>query len=230
MAADLAMLLDSIRADLGLFQEAVVDSPEGGFSSAMGDREWVLSANLFRVSPRREIGVATASSTPMEDATVLLSEVGEPVAGTRKAALVTRHRFGGRSLVVANLHGLNFSPRLGGFRKQLSDVAGRLRDAGVPAIAAGDFNTWSRRKRDLADSLFAAVGLVRLDFGAAESLKSSAFGNALDHIYYTAGRLEAEPSTIRVHSDICSSDHVPLSATFLFRDAVDVVPSPSAAP
>ena len=230
MVADLARLLDSTRADLGLFQEAVVDSLEGGFSRAMGEREWGLSANLFHASPPREIGVATASSSKLDEATALLSDAGEPLAGTRKAALVTRHRFGGRMLVVANLHALNFSPRLGGFTRQLADIADRLRESGVPAIAAGDFNTWSRRKRDLADSLFGAAGLVRLDFGAAESLKSSAFGNALDHIYFTADRLEVEPSTIRVHTGIRSSDHLPLSATFRFRDAAEPVPSPSAAP
>lgn len=217
MVSDLANLLDSTRADLGLFQEAVVDPHEKNFGGAMGEREWALSANLFQASPHRDVGVATASRAGIEEATALLSDDGEPVAGTRKAALITRHSFGNRTLLVANLHGLNFSPRLGGFRRQLAAIADRLRATREPVIAGGDFNTWSRRKRDLADSLFATSGLVRLDFGSLEARKTTVFGLALDHLYYSPDRLEVDPSTIRVHTGIRSSDHFPLSATFRIR-------------
>lgn len=214
LVSDLSRLLDSTRADLALFQEAVVDSGRGGFVEALGGREWALSANLLRSPGGREIGVATASAIPFEEASAVLSEGTEPLAGTPKAALVTRHRFGARVLLVANLHALNFSPLPDGFRRQLAVLADTLRRAGGPALAAGDFNTWSRRKRDLADSLFAAAGLVRLDFGEQEGRKTAAFGNALDQIYYTPDRLEVDSSTVRVHTGIRSSDHVPLSAAF----------------
>lgn len=211
---ELADLLVSTRADIALLQEAAIDVDSTIFAKSIGRRQWALSANLFRSHPHREIGVATASSITMEEATALLSFDEEPVVGSRKPALCTRHRIAGTTISVINLHALNFSPSTSGFRRQLVEIAERFRGLDGPAVVAGDFNTWSRNRIRIADSVMSSAGFVRLDFGEGESRKTSAFGHPLDHIYYTAGSLSVDFSTLVVHTEIRSSDHFPLSARF----------------
>lgn len=213
--AELGSLLDSSRADIAMFQELAVPSDSLAFDRALRGRSWSLSSNLRRSDPPQEIGVATASSLPAVAAKAILSASGEPVALTRKAALATRYAIGDEVLTIVNIHALNFSPSLDGFRRQLLDVAPLLRGGTGPAIVAGDFNTWRAAKLALADSILASAGLVRLDFGADESVKKRAFGNALDHVYYTASRLAPDSSSLRVRSDCGSSDHFPLEAAFV---------------
>lgn len=220
--AELGSLLDSSRADIAMLQEVAIPSDPEAFSQALRGRSWSLSANLRRSDPPQEIGVATASRSPAIESEALLSRHGEPLAGTRKAALATRHALGDRTLAVVNLHALNFSPTLDGFRHQLLEIASRLREADGPCVVAGDFNTWRAGKLALADSILGAIGLERLDFGNQEPDKKRFLGNALDHVYYTPAHLVVDSASLRVHSRFTASDHAPLEAAFF--------PKPSGAP
>lgn len=220
--AELGSLLDSSRADIAMLQEVAIPSDPEAFDRALSGRSWSLSANLRRSDPGQQIGVATASRVPAVGSEALLSASGEPLAGTRKAALATRYALGDRTLTVVNIHALNFSPSLDGFRHQLLDVASMLRDTGAPSIVAGDFNTWRTGKLALADSIMGSIGLKRLDFGNHEPDKKRVFGNALDHVYYTPSHLVPDPASLRVHTRFTSSDHVPLEAAFTLTPAATV--------
>ena len=215
--AELGSLLDSSRADIAMFQEVAIPSDPQAFDRALRGRSWSISANLRRSDPPQEIGVATASRSPAIGSEAMLSRSGEPLAGTRKAALATRHAFGDRTLTAVNLHALNFSPTLDGFRHQLLEIASRLRGADGPRVVAGDFNTWRPGKLALADSILGSIGLERLDFGNQESGKKRFLGNALDHVYYTPAHLVADSASIRVHSRFKSSDHAPLEVVFFLK-------------
>ena len=215
--SELGSLLDSSRADIAMFQEVAIPSDPQGFDRALRGRSWSISANLRRSDPPQEIGVATASRSPAIGSEAMLSRSGEPLAGTRKAALATRHALGDRTLNAVNLHALNFSPTLDGFRHQLLEIASRLRCADGPGIVAGDFNTWRAGKLALADSILGSVGLERLDFGSREPDKKRFFGSALDHVYYTPAHLVVDSASLRVHTWCAASDHFPLEAAFLLK-------------
>lgn len=217
--ADLGGLLDSSRADLLLLQEARVDAEPVALQAALGDRFWHLSANL--AGDRTEYGVLTASKARTEATIALLSPTGEPVARTRKPALVTRYRIGGETLAVANVHALNFSPFLDGFRRQLLEVRDSLGTGNGPTIIAGDFNTWSQRKMRLADSLFATSGLISVEFGADDSKRTRVLGNAIDRIYYSPRFLVLDSTRVRVFDHVRTSDHVPLQAGFILKAETD---------
>ncbi|HNY30299.1 MAG TPA: endonuclease/exonuclease/phosphatase family protein [Fibrobacteria bacterium] len=213
--SDLGSLVGTSGADLVLLQEARVDSDPSALQSALGDRIWHLSANL--AGTKVQYGVLTASSGLPLEATALLSQAGEPIALTRKASLVTRYRIASETLCVANVHALNFSPLLSGFRGQLSDLVERMRAHAGPLIVAGDFNTWNARKQSLADSILGSLGLVRLDFGVQSARRASRFGHALDHVYFHPQYLEVDTAGVQVRDSISSSDHVPLVVPFRLR-------------
>ncbi|MBK9575771.1 MAG: endonuclease/exonuclease/phosphatase family protein [Fibrobacterota bacterium] len=213
--ADLGALVDTSRADLVLLQEARVDSNPSALQSALSDRIWHLSANL--AGKGVQYGVLTASSALPLEATPLLSKAGEPVARTRKASLVTRYRIAKDTLCVANVHALNFSPNLSGFRGQLVDLCARLRAHTGPLIVAGDFNTWSDRKQNLSDSVLGSIGLVRFGFGDQSTRRTSRFGHPLDHVYFHPAYLEVDTSWVQVRDSIASSDHAPLVVPFRLR-------------
>jgi len=217
--AELGSLMDSSQADVAMLQEVAIPSDSDAFDRALRGRSWSLSANLRRSEPPQEIGVATASGIPAIGSDALLSGAGEPLAGTRKAALATRYALGDRTLTTVNIHALNFSPSLDGFRRQMREVASILRGGEAPAIVAGDFNTWRAGKLALADSILGSVGLVRLDFGVGESDKKRAFGNALDHVYFTPSYLVPDSASLSVRTRFASSDHFPLEATFTLKPA-----------
>ncbi|MBK8804352.1 MAG: endonuclease/exonuclease/phosphatase family protein [Fibrobacteres bacterium] len=213
--SDLGSLVGASRADLVLLQEARVDSNPSALQSALSDRIWHLSANL--AGNGVQYGVLTASSALPLEATPLLSKAGEPIARTRKASLVTRYRIAHDTLCVANVHALNFSPLLSGFRGQLSDLCDRLRAHSGPLIVAGDFNTWSDRKQNLSDSILGSLGLVRFGFGDQSARRTSRFGHALDHVYFHPAYLEVDSASVQVRDSIASSDHVPLVVPFRLR-------------
>lgn len=210
--SELGALLDSTRADLALLQECV-HLRGGRFDSALEGRAWALSANLRTGASKAATGVLTASSS-LQGFEAMLSRGGEPLVGTRKPMLATLHRAAGGPLLAINLHALNFSPGIDGFRQQLVDVAKVVASHAGPVLVAGDFNTWSARRLRVADSVMGAVSLVRLDFGGAERDKRRAFGHPLDQIYYDPRRLRPVPGASGVPLRFRSSDHPPLVAGF----------------
>lgn len=214
LVGDLRGLIDSGEPDLILLQEAAVAEDFSGIREALGARSWVLSANLADPSRHILYGILVASRARPIAARALLSKRTEPVLGTAKSALVVRYPIGTDTLTVVNLHALNFSPWHDGFRDQLSEIQASLGVEPGPCLVAGDFNTWSARKRSLADSIMLRSGLVAVDFGGRSSMRSSAFGNPLDLVYYTPGFLSVDSSGARVHDAVRTSDHAPLEVGF----------------
>lgn len=211
-ASELGALLDSARADLVLLQECVHPGGER-FDAALEGRAWALSANLRTGASKAATGVLTASSS-LQGFDAMLSRGREPLLGTRKPTLATLHRAAGGPLLAINLHALNFSPGMDGFRQQLGGAAKAGASHAGPVLVAGDFNTWSVRRLRVADSVLGAASLVRLDFGDAERDKRRAFGHPLDQIYYDPRRLRPVPGASGVPLRFRSSDHPPLVAGF----------------
>lgn len=133
----------------------------------------------------------------------------EPWLGTPKSANVTQYALSDthRSLLVVNIHALNFSLGLVAYREQFSAIAEVLRDHAGPVILAGDFNTWRPGRRKVVQEYVVQLGLQQVKFTADH--RTQVFGMPLDHVF-TRGLTVIEAAV----SEVVSSDHNPMTATF----------------
>jgi endonuclease/exonuclease/phosphatase (EEP) superfamily protein YafD len=176
------------------------------YSALMQQRyHWRLNAafQLFNV----DAGVLTAARVPAERACSLRHI--EPLTRIPKSALTTTYRLAGvrEPLLMANLHGLNFTLGTTAFREQLEAVAELLASHGGPIILAGDFNTWSAARREVLESVTASLGLTAVPL--ADDHRTRFLGEAVDGMYYRG--LEVIEA---VAYPVTSSDHNPVSVTF----------------
>ena len=106
----------------------------------------------------------------------------EPLTRVPKAVVVTRHPFAGlsTSLLVANVHAVNFTLGTSRLRAQLEAVATILARHDGPVILAGDFNTWSTARRRAVDAIALRLGLQALSLAPDE--RSRFFGEPVDQV------------------------------------------------
>lgn len=106
---------------------------------------------------------------------------------------------GGKDLLVANLHGINFvGPDK--FQKQIENVAEALAAHQGPLILAGDFNTWNPARTEILYNATRRLGLEEVSFSAEESKKP-----ALDHVFVKGCKVLKAwmPESVK------GSDHLP---------------------
>lgn len=177
-------------------------------------QEAAVQASIAQVMPMRlhqafaagyttaktETGVLTLSSSPPSLRCHLTAR--EPWLGTPKATSITEHPISGRGdrLLAVNMHAVNFALGLGEFREQIHELEVVMDNHHGPVIFAGDLNTWSMGRQALVDTFMDKYGLLPVDF--APDLRTTVFGNALDHIYVRGIRAESA----RV-APVSSSDH-----------------------
>src|SRR5262249_15325883 len=121
------------------------------------DLHWTLASALrFRDV---DTGVLTAARARVDLACMLRAV--EPLTRVPKAVVVTRYPFAGlsTSLLVANVHAVNFALGTSELRAQLEAVATILARHDGPVILAGDFNTWSAARRRAVDAIALRLGL-----------------------------------------------------------------------
>jgi endonuclease/exonuclease/phosphatase (EEP) superfamily protein YafD len=169
------------------------------------DLHWTL-AGAFRFRDL-DTGVLTAARVRVDLACMLRAM--EPLTRVPKAAVVTRYPFAGlsTSLVVANIHAVNFTLGTSELRAQLESVATILARHRGPVILAGDFNTWSASRRRAVDAIALRLGLAAVSLEPDE--RSRFLGEPVDQIYYR-GLVASGAMAIPVSS----SDHNPVSAIF----------------
>lgn len=189
-------------ADLLLLQEAHLHPDFAG--SLAGQARWDL-VESWRWK-RAPTGVLTASST--EPLSVRALRHPEPLLRTGKTALVTEYRLADsdHTLLVANIHAINFTTTSRAFREQLIAVADLLDEHDGPVILCGDLNTWSEERRRILHEIAEALDLAEVPF---ESGRKQFGALPLDHLFFRGLEL-VESAVTRVGS----SDHNPLHATF----------------
>ena len=130
----------------------------------------------------------------------------EPLLKTPKTTNITQFALGAtdETLVVVNLHAINFSLGLRAFRSQFDQIRKVLRDHSGPLIVSGDFNTWRKKRIEIVEDLAVSLGLNAVEF--EDDQRKQAFGNFLDHIYIR-GLSTMESATGAVET----SDHNPMS-------------------
>lgn len=195
-------------ADLGRYAsgKALVLLQEAALSMGLPDK---LSATPFAafspgyVKGSDITGVVTFSAVRPR-AECRLNAV-EPWLGTPKSTNVTEYAISGSegSLVVVNMHALNFSFGLLGYRKQLNAVAEVLADFEGPVLLSGDFNTWRQGRQNALLELVSQLGLMPVVFAA--DYRHTAFGRPLDHIFVRGMTIEDAEVF-----EVSSSDHNPM--------------------
>jgi len=139
----------------------------------------------------------------------------EPLSRIPKTVLITRYPLSDTDeyLVIVNIHMINFTFDLAGYRAQLKKAAEVVSQHRGPLIISGDFNSWNKaRMKVLAD--------ITLELGAREVVfdkdhRATFMGQRVDHIFYRK-LVPLEAFTEKV----TTSDHNPMQVTFRLADDV----------
>ncbi|PWD83809.1 endonuclease/exonuclease/phosphatase family protein [Ignatzschineria cameli] len=132
----------------------------------------------------------------------------EPFLRLAKSALVTVYPLHDkRLLMVVNVHSVNFSLGVKIYREQIQSIAEHVINHNGPVIFAGDFNTWSRKRRHLLYLFTRRMGLKPVIFN--DDYRKAFFNSPLDFVFYRGLRLE-KSEVIKTDA----SDHNPLLVDF----------------
>jgi endonuclease/exonuclease/phosphatase (EEP) superfamily protein YafD len=154
-------------------------------------------------------GVLTVSSVaPLAECNLVAFE---PWFGTRKATLVTEYGLSdtAETLLVVNIHSINFSFGVNDMQKQLQQAAVVIEHHDGPVLLSGDFNTWRGRRAEVVEAIVEGLGLAPLQYEVDH--RKRWFGHALDHIYVRGLRAVHATSM-----EIASSDHNPMAVQFSY--------------
>jgi endonuclease/exonuclease/phosphatase (EEP) superfamily protein YafD len=190
------------HTDLLLLQEATL---EENLEQAMDTDYHAVFAPGYR-SGESQSGVMTLSRVPALSHCYLSHQ--EPWLRTPKATSVSRYSLSGleQTLLVVNLHGVNFALTSESLAQQLEDASTLIEQHQGPVIFSGDFNTWSEERMLLVGAVMTRMQLQPLSF--AQDHRIQVFGLALDHIFVRGLRVVDSGS-----STVQSSDHNPIFAT-----------------
>lgn len=194
----------SDQQDVLLLQEALLKDELKAYLKQRG-LHWHLNT-AFSLNGQ-QTGVMTAARVRATGHCAL--RVAEPIIRTPKTTLISRFELAGmqQQLLVANLHGVNFTLGLDAYGRQLQameDILGRHRG---PIVLAGDFNNWSDGRSRLIKEMVQRLSLEQLPF--RNHNRTRVLGSAIDHIFYR-GLSVVEHKT----HEVTSSDHNPITVSF----------------
>jgi len=190
--------------DIVLLQEASLNEK---LLEILNDRDLCWWLNNAFVYKGVETGVMMASKTPPLDSFGLRHI--EPWIRVPKTILINSYPLSGTSstLLVANIHGINFTLGTDSYKKQLEEMQQILSKHSGPLLVVGDFNNWSQERTKVMNAMADELSLIRLEYESSSS--SIRFGGNVDHIFYR-GLVPLSHASPQV----LSSDHNPISAQF----------------
>jgi endonuclease/exonuclease/phosphatase (EEP) superfamily protein YafD len=190
--------------DIIIIQEAYLDDQLQDVLSQQ-DRHWSLNAAFYL--DQKPSGVLMASHfKPYYSCGY---RVAEPIIRIPKSVLFHYYRVKGfeQSLLVANIHGINFTLGTRAYKEQIEKLQKVAQEHDGPIIIAGDFNNWNDERRAIVDEMLAALSLKSTKF--TNSNQKHFFGSVVDHIFYRG--LEPLSSVSKI---VTSSDHNPIQTQF----------------
>jgi endonuclease/exonuclease/phosphatase (EEP) superfamily protein YafD len=201
-STDFKLLAD--QQDIVIIQEAYLNSTLLDALDQQNMR-WSLNAAYYR--DKIATGVLTASSVKPYYSCGFL--VNEPIIRVPKSALINYFRMQGveQSLLVINVHGINFTLGTRAYKKQIGILKkiARLHDG--PMLIAGDFNSWSDSRKAIINEVLEDLSLnsSRLE----SSNQTRIFGRVVDRVFYRG----LEP-VFQESIPVTSSDHNPTLMRF----------------
>jgi endonuclease/exonuclease/phosphatase (EEP) superfamily protein YafD len=175
-----------------------------------GDYNWDISI-AFKYNGA-ETGVLTASR--LDPDFTCTFRIKEPLISLPKTAMVTMYPLSNtdKTLMVVNIHAINFTLSTQSFNTQLQKVENLLSQHSGPVIFSGDVNTWSSKRMAILKDLSIRLGLKAVPFHKHD--RTRVFGHAIDHIYYR--ELTVTDSAV---IKVISSDHNPMIVTFRLEES-----------
>lgn len=195
----------SVGQDLLVLQEAYLK--DGLRDFLLGQTlSWNLATTFMRY--RVETGVMTAS--PVAPASACVQRTMEPLLSLPKSTLISRYPIKGshETLLVGNIHAVNFTLGTAAFRSQLDRLASELDEHEGPMIVAGDFNSWSESRLSVLEEVLVEKRSMR-QVAFAEKNPREIFGHAVDRVYYH-GLTVAASRVLEANT----SDHAPIWVQF----------------
>ena len=201
-ASDFSQLIK--QQDIVVLQEAVLDK---ALFRAIHMQPFNWSMNTAFYYDDVEAGVLTASRVRAVRSCGL--RAAEPLIQVPKTALLSEYRLskGAQNLLVANIHGINFTLGTEAYEQQISAFSRAISHHKGPVVVAGDFNTWSNKRMAIVTRMAERLSLKAITYKNHNRL--TMFGNPLDHVFYRGLELIKEDSL-----SVTSSDHNPIRVTF----------------
>jgi len=189
--------------NLMLLQEVLLKPQMQQYIKAQGLHADMASAfKIFDVPS----GVMNLSRSPAISSCDYLTK--EPWLRLPKSALISHFPLSnGQTLLVLNLHAINFSWRLTAFNAQLQVLAQQLKQHQGPILMGGDFNTWREARLQQVKNMVQALGLQEALY--TSDRRRTFLGYHLDHLYYRDLNFISAQSL-----PLTSSDHNPIQANF----------------
>ena len=190
----------SHEKDLVLIQEAVQSMKVELQNGQSGFKSFAPGYQTADITT----GVATFSAIAPINECQLTSY--EPWLRTPKATSITQYAIEGRdeTLIVVNIHMVNFTLGQKHFRRQLNAATALLNNHQGPVIISGDFNTWRPMRHKIIREEMMKLGLEPVRFPVDS--RTRFLGQAVDHIYI---KNLAVTEAMAHESD--SSDHNPMT-------------------
>ncbi len=143
----------------------------------------------------------------------------EPIIRLPKTTLINYYPIANcsQTLLVANIHSVNFTLGTAVYHRQLHELVTIIDQHSGPVIVAGDFNSWSRSRLFLIESMKKTLSLHALDDALDSDAypdsmghhKTRIFGKTIDHVFYRG--LELIDQQVW---PVDSSDHNPIRVRF----------------
>jgi len=195
----------SVGQDLLVLQEAYL---KDGLRNFLRRRPlaWDLATTFMQY--RIETGVMTASA--VAPASACVQRTMEPLLSLPKSTLISRYPIEGsdETLLVGNIHAVNFTLGTAAFRSQLDRLASELDAHDGPMIVAGDFNSWSEARLSILDEVLVAARAMR-QVAFDDKHPREIFGHTVDRVYYRDLKV-AKSRVLEAHT----SDHAPIWVQF----------------
>ena len=194
----------SQNADILIFQEAFLTQE---FRRLLDRKPYYWHLVTAFEYKHIKAGVFTAATIKPDFICPL--RVTEPLIRFPKTILITRYPLTNThdSLMIANVHMINFAPHISAFHKQARQIKEILLNHEGPLILSGDFNTWSDERLAIIEDLAGHLKLAPVDFKT--DLARKVFGHTVDRVYYRGLTLEQA-----LVIEVTSSDHNPLLVRF----------------
>ena len=194
----------SQNADILIIQEAFLTEE---FRRLLNRRSYYWHLVTAFEYQQVKAGVLTAAT--IEPDFVCPLRASEPLIRIPKTILITRYPLTNahHSLMIANIHMINFAPHLSAFQDQAQEMTEIMVNHQGPLIVAGDFNTWSEDRLEIIEDMTVRLKLESADFKSDHARK--VFGRTVDRVYYRGLILEEA-----VVIEVTSSDHNPLLVRF----------------
>lgn len=194
----------SRNRQLILLQEASLTSELIGFTHSQNK-----TADIARAFSRFNVVNGVMNIASISPIKVCARLSAEPWIRLAKSALVAYYPLSNhQSLLVINLHSINFAWTLVEYQSQLTQFRDDIKKHKGPVILAGDFNTWRRARVKIINDFISDLGLI--EALPTRDVRTKFMGYPLDHLYYRGLKLKSVAA-----STTQASDHAPLTATFL---------------